>query len=38
VECADLDEALAYARKIPSARIGSVEIRPVFQDYAKAAD
>lgn len=38
VECADLDEALAYAKKIPSARIGSVEIRPVFQDYAKAAD
>ena len=38
VECADLDEALAYAKKIPSARIGSVEIRPVFQDDAKAAD
>jgi hypothetical protein len=29
LECADLDEALAWAAKIPSARTGSIEVRPV---------
>ena len=30
LDCKDLDEAIEYAAKIPSARIGSVEIRPVM--------
>jgi hypothetical protein len=30
VEAADLDEAIAIAAKIPAARDGSVEVRPVF--------
>ena len=29
VDVANLDEALAWAAKIPSARIGSIEVRPV---------
>jgi hypothetical protein len=29
VECADLDEALALAARIPPARWGTVEVRPV---------
>ena len=29
IECADLDEALAWAARSPSARDASVEIRPV---------
>ncbi len=28
LECGDLDEALVWAKRIPSARIGSVEVRP----------
>jgi hypothetical protein len=34
LECKDLDEALSWAAKIPSARYGTVEIRPimVFED------
>ena len=32
VECADLDEAIGWAGKIPGAAIGSVEVRPVI-DY-----
>lgn len=31
LECADLDEAIACAAKIPSARHGSVEVRPVMK-------
>ncbi|MBC7789933.1 MAG: YciI family protein [Anaerolineae bacterium] len=31
VEAKDLDEAIAIAVRIPSARIGSIEIRPVMQ-------
>ncbi len=31
MECKDLDEAIAYAAKIPGARYGSVEIRPIMQ-------
>jgi hypothetical protein len=30
VEAKDLDEAIAIAAKIPSARYGSVEVRPVW--------
>jgi hypothetical protein len=29
IECADLDEALKWAERIPTARDGSVEVRPV---------
>jgi hypothetical protein len=29
-ECKDLDEAIEIAAKIPTARTGSIEIRPVF--------
>jgi len=29
-ECKDLDEALDIAAKIPTAKTGSIEIRPVF--------
>jgi hypothetical protein len=31
VECADLDEALAIAARIPGAQHGSVEVRPQMQ-------
>jgi hypothetical protein len=30
VECADLDEAIACAERIPSADFGSIEIRPIL--------
>ena len=30
LDCKDLDEALEYAAKIPSAKFGSVEVRPVM--------
>jgi hypothetical protein len=30
VEAANLDEAIALAARIPSARIGSIEVRPVM--------
>ncbi|MHB8375985.1 MAG: YciI family protein [Dehalococcoidia bacterium] len=30
LDCKDLDEALAYAAKIPGAKHGSVEVRPVW--------
>ncbi len=30
LECADLDEAIRWAAKIPHARYGSVEIRPLW--------
>jgi hypothetical protein len=29
LECADLDEALKQAARLPSARYGSVEVRPI---------
>ncbi|MDU0353178.1 YciI family protein [Paraglaciecola aquimarina] len=29
-ECKDLDEALMWAAKIPSARYGTVEVRPIM--------
>ncbi len=31
LDCKDLDEALAYAAKIPSANGGSIEVRPVWE-------
>jgi hypothetical protein len=31
LECADLDEAVAVAGKIPAAWTGAVEVRPVLQ-------
>ncbi len=31
LECKDLDEAIAYAAKIPSAPYGSIEVRPVME-------
>jgi hypothetical protein len=30
LECENLDEAIRWAAKIPTAKIGSIEIRPVF--------
>lgn len=34
LECKDLDEAIKWAAKIPSARYGTIEVRPVmvFED------
>jgi hypothetical protein len=31
LDCADIDEAIAYAAKIPSAEHGSIEVRPVVE-------
>jgi hypothetical protein len=31
VEAKDIDEAIAIAARIPSAKLGSVEVRPVFE-------
>ena len=36
VECADLDEALRWAARIPTALDGKVEVRPVVQVVAPA--
>ena len=36
VECADLDEALRWAARIPTASDGRVEVRPVVQVVAPA--
>jgi hypothetical protein len=30
LDCKDLDEALEYAARIPTARLGSIEVRPVL--------
>ncbi len=30
LECKDLDEAIAWAARIPSAKFGSVEVRPIM--------
>jgi hypothetical protein len=43
IDAADLDEAISIAEKIPPARFGTVEIRPVMEiaglpaDYSEAA-
>lgn len=34
IEAADLDEAIAWARKLPLACAGAIEIRPVLDDPA----
>jgi hypothetical protein len=31
VECADLDEAIEVASRIPAARYGTVEVRPIWE-------
>jgi hypothetical protein len=31
VECKDLDEAIEAAARIPSARLGSIEVRPIME-------
>ena len=36
VECADLDEALKWAARVPTASDGRVEVRPVVQVVAPA--
>ena len=30
LDCKDLDEAIEFAAKIPSAKLGSVEVRPIL--------
>ena len=37
LECADLDEALTQAARVPLARYGSVEVRPVATDALPVA-
>jgi hypothetical protein len=37
LECADLDEAVAQAARLPVARYGSVEVRPVMDTGAESA-
>jgi hypothetical protein len=31
VECKDLDEAIEVAARIPGARYGSIEVRPIWE-------
>jgi hypothetical protein len=31
VECVDLDEAIEVASKIPHARVGTIEVRPIWE-------
>jgi hypothetical protein len=31
VDCADLDEAIEVASKIPGARFGTIEVRPIWE-------
>ena len=31
VDCKDLDEAIEIAAKIPAARLGSIEVRPIWE-------
>jgi hypothetical protein len=31
VDCPNLDEAIAVAAKIPGARLGSIEVRPIWE-------
>ncbi len=35
IEVADLDEAIAWAAKIPSAKMGSIEVRPIWEMEAQ---
>jgi hypothetical protein len=34
IEAKDLDEALAIAERIPAARVGSIEVRPIVPPHA----
>jgi hypothetical protein len=34
VECKDLDEAIHWAKKIPTAKYGSIEIRPLWSQVS----
>jgi hypothetical protein len=36
LECDDLDEAIAYARKIPASEHGSIEVRPIWEVPVRA--
>jgi hypothetical protein len=36
IEAKDLDEALAIAERVPSARIGSIEVRPLVPEVRRA--
>ena len=38
VEAADLDEAIDYAARIPGARHGSIEIRPIYEIAASGRE
>jgi hypothetical protein len=38
IEAKDLDEAIAIAARIPSAREGTIEVRPVVESPAQASD
>ena len=31
IDCKDLDEALEWAAKVPSAQFGTIEVRPIMQ-------
>ena len=31
VDCADLDEAIEIASKIPAAQFGTIEVRPIWE-------
>jgi hypothetical protein len=35
IECESLDDALAHAGRCPSARFGSIEVRPIMQTPAR---
>jgi hypothetical protein len=35
LECESLDDALAHAGRCPSARVGSIEVRPIMQVPAR---
>ena len=37
LDCADLDEALRFARRCPLARIGTVEVRPEWNAFAPSS-
>ena|SRR5882672_9166009 len=37
IEAANLDEAIAIAARIPSARVGTIEVRPVSEAAAPAS-
>jgi hypothetical protein len=38
IDCKDLDEALDYAGRIPGARHGAVEVRPVVEEWDPARE